>query len=120
MKKSPYWLALALGLLGPAFFLIMMFWSFNRLESRDFNFSLVTYLPTALGGLFLVWLLNRAASQKARRATWLGFLLTLPIGLLGAAGTLYFNGEPRVVILYGAVPLVIGAGLGFLIGKMLK
>ncbi|TAK11107.1 MAG: hypothetical protein EPO32_13350 [Anaerolineae bacterium] len=118
MKKTSYWLALPLGLLGPAFYLVTFYLRFNRLEGQQFNESLKTFLPALLGGLFLVWLLNRAAIVKARRATWLGFLVALPFGLLGAAmgGLLGIIG----IILFGAVPLVIGAGLGFLVGKMLK
>jgi hypothetical protein len=118
MKKTPYWVALALGLLGPAGYLITFTMRFNRLEGQQFRESLQTFLPIALGGLFLVWLLNRAANARTRRLAWAGFLLLLPFGLFGAfiGGMLGILG----VILYGGIPLVIGAALGYGLGRLLS
>ncbi len=114
--KTPYWLALALGLLGPLFYLITFGARFGRLETQQITESLYTYLPVALGSLALVWLLNKAASQKARRLVWLGYLLALPVGMFGSTvgGMLGFLG----VVLFGAIPLLVGAGLGYALGRL--
>ncbi len=116
--KTPYWLALTLGLLGPLFYIITFAARFGRLETLQITESLTTYLPVALGSVALVWLLNKAASQKARRFVWLGYLLALPVGLYGSAigGMLGFLG----VILFGAIPLLVGAGLGYGLGRLIK
>ncbi|MBI3159713.1 MAG: hypothetical protein HYZ26_08970 [Chloroflexi bacterium] len=118
MKKTPYWIAAALGLLGPAFYLVTYTMRFNRPEGQQYRESIDTFLPVALGGLFLVWLLNRAASRKVRRLTWAGFLLLLPFGLFGSTigGMLGIIG----VILFGAIPLVVGAALGYGLGNLLS
>lgn len=116
--RTPYWLALALGLLGPLFYLITFATRFGRLEMLQITESLYTYLPVALGSLALVWLLNKAASQKARRFVWLGYLVALPLGLFGAAagGMLGILG----IVLFGALPLAVGAALGFGLGRLFK
>lgn len=118
MKKTSYWLGLALGVLGPLFYIGTFYFRFGRLGSQQLNESLVTALPVALGGLLLVWLLNRAPDARTHRTTWLGFLVALPFGLFGSiiGGMLGVVGN----ILYGLLPLAMGAGVGYLTGKMLK
>ncbi len=91
-------------------------------------------LVGVLSGLVLVSLLRRAESRWGRAVVVVGYLLAAPLGYVfgivgpltleafGSAwqpdGVVYFLAFPLAIGLYGALPPICGAVVGWLIGRI--
>ena len=76
------------------------------------------FLPMGLlSAITLVVLMSVAPSRASRLGSMVGYLLAAPVAFLGSlVGGLVF--EPWLAaIVYGALPLMIGAAVGFLAGR---
>jgi len=87
-----------------------------------------------LSGLVLISLLRRVESRLGRAFVVVGYLLAAPLGyVFGILGPLtleafgstqtqdsavYFLAFPLAIGLYGSLPLICGAGIGWLIGRV--
>src|SRR5688572_19541171 len=114
-KISPYW-ALLVGLLDVAGQVLTFYVRFGRLNTDAFILDyLLIFLAGALGGLILIFFLNRQSSSDARFIVLVAFLLASPIALfLMIAGGLL--GIPGLLIL-PQIPWALFAWIGSFVGK---
>ena len=103
MKKTQLYWALFVGLLSVVAQMATFYLRFGKWnESATTLDYLLFFFAGTLGGLILVYFLNRQNSKTARAATLLAFLLASPIamvmmlggGLLGPIGVLIFPQIP--------------------------
>jgi hypothetical protein len=110
-----------------AFILLTLAWPAGQLAIFWLRFGHISnqiqeswvFLPMgALGAMALLFFLQKATDRRQKISTSLGYLLAVPIALIGSllSGLLL---PPLVgAIIFGAGPLVIGAGLGYLAGRL--
>jgi hypothetical protein len=103
MKKVSFYWALLVGLLIVIAQVITFYLRFGRWNTNAFFLDyLLIFLAGALGGLILIYFLNRQPSSDARFIVLIAFLLASPIalfmmiagGLLGIPGILIFPQIP--------------------------
>lgn len=81
----------------------------------------IVFLPVGiLSSLLLFFFLRKSISQKQRKFVIGGYVLMVPIAFIGSLmGGLIF--QPIVgATLYGLIPLAIGMGAGYFLGKLIK
>jgi hypothetical protein len=114
-----YWLwIVGLTLLFPIVFLITFVVRFDSpLDARNYSESLIVLGGGLVASLVLFFFIHKAGNRTQRIGTIVGFVLILPLAMFGS----FIGGMlgPIGVILYAAIPVLIGAGLGFWIGGML-
>jgi hypothetical protein len=101
-KVSLYW-ALLVGLLSPAAQALEYYFRFDRwnIEATTTEYFLF-FLAGTLGGVILIYFMNRQASTKRRwvvliaflLASWIALIMMIAGGLLGPLGVLLFPQIP--------------------------
>ena len=118
MKKNQIFGALLVGLLSFVSQIAAFYMRFGKWNASSTMLDYILFfLAGTLGGLILVYFLNRQNSKTARSVTLLAFLLASPIalimmisgGLLGSVG----------VLIFPQIPWALFAWLGGLVGNFL-
>lgn len=116
MKKiSLYW-SLMIGLLTIAYQVVTFYVRFNRWNTDAFFFDYILFfLAGTLGGLILIYFLNKQTSAAKRWVVLIAFLLATPIAMISAlgGGLLGWFG----VILFPQIPWALMGWIGSLVGK---
>ncbi|MFO0702810.1 MAG: hypothetical protein U0514_03005 [Candidatus Andersenbacteria bacterium] len=140
-KHRPrYWWLIAFVLLWPVTLAIVSMLRFGGLPSLQ-QLDVWNLVSGAVGfgllGLLSGWLVLKLARARDARAvrigTLLGYLLAAPVGFVGGLiGPLFFEVQypgsisravtylllfPLGVAVFGTIPLVAGAGIGFALGS---
>lgn len=120
MDKKPSFLwALAIAVAFPILQALIFFLRFQSINTESqFTDYLFFFLAGLLIGLGLVYFLRRSESTSASRGTWIGFLIGVPLaligmlfgGLMGAFGIVFLSVSPNLFTI--AVGYFIGRGLG--------
>ena len=119
MKKTQIFGALLVGLLSVIAQIAVFFVRFGKWNVSSSVLDYILFFAAGtLGGLILIYLLNRQKSKTAWSATLLAFLLASPIalimmiggGLLGSIG----------VLILPLIPWALFAWLGGLVGNFLE
>lgn len=119
MKKVPLYWAFIVGCFVVAAQVITFYVRFGRWNTEaDLTDYLFFFLAGALGGLILIFFLNRQSSTARRWVVLVAFLLASPIalfmmlggGLLGPLGTLIF---PQI-------PWALFSWIGSLVGRIVS
>ncbi len=111
------WLWLApVALVWPALHLAVFALRFGRLPLGGPLEGLVFLPMGAVSGLVLLVLLQVSRSRRQAALTVAGYALAAPLAFLGSLlGGLALNPLPGTIIM-GALPLVLGAATGYLLG----
>lgn len=115
---SSYWAPL-IGLLTIANQVATFYMRFGRMNmGASFVDYLLFFIAGTLGGLILIYFLNRQTSSGKRWAVLIGFLLATPIAMFLVLGGGLFG--PLGVILLPQIPWALMALIGSLVGRLLK
>ena len=119
INRIPFQWALLVGLLMVAGQVVTFYVRFGRWNTDAFIVDYVLiFLAGALGGLILIYFLNRQSSSDARFIVLIAFLLASPIALfLMIAGGLF--GVLGILIL-PQIPWALFAGIGSFVGRRLS
>ena len=118
MKKTRFFWALLAGLLSVVAQIAVFYVRFGKWNPYSTALDYILFFVAGtLGGLILIYFLNRQNSKTAWSVTLLAFLLASPIalvmmiggGLLGSIG----------VLVYPQIPWTLFAWLGGLVGNFL-
>lgn len=116
MNRSSWWF-LPLALVWPVAHSVVFALRFGRFSAEQVLESAV-FLPMGiLSALVVVLLLGSARNGPQRAGTWAGYLVAAPIAFIGSlGGGLVF---PPVIgaLVFGALPLIAGAWIGFSVGS---
>ena len=119
MKKiSPYWSAVA-GLLTVAAQVLTFYARFDRWNAdSSFMDYLSFFIAGTLGGLILIYFLNKQDTTAKRWGVLAAFLLVTPVAMIFmlAGGLL----GPFGVILFPQIPWALMTWIGSLVGKLVK
>lgn len=119
VKRIPFQWALLVGLLTVAAQVLTFYVRFGRWNTDAFIVDyLLIFLAGALGGLILIYFLNRQSSLDARFIVVIAFLLASPIalfmmiggGLLGILG----------ILILPQIPWVLFTWIGSFVGQRLS
>ena len=119
MKTVSYYWAMLVGLLTIVAQVVTFYLRFGRWNTDAFIVDyLIIFLAGALGGLILIYFLNRQSSSDARWIVLIAFLLASPLalfmmiggGLLGLLG----------ILTLPQIPWALSTWLGSLIGKRIS
>ena len=116
MPRSYLWL-IPLSLVWPVLHLLVFAYRFGRVDQAILIESWLFLLMGLVSGIVLLFLLEKATSRTQKISILVGYLLLTPIGFVGSllSGLMF---PPAIgVILYGALPLSIGAALGYAAGR---
>ena len=115
MKTIPLYRALLVGLLVLLAQVISFYILFGRWNTNAFFVDyLLIFLAGSLGGLILIYFLNRQPSADARFIVLIAFLLASPLALIAMIGGGLF-GLLGILIL-PQIPWALFAWLGSLVG----
>ena len=112
---SSYW-ALVVGLLVVAAQVITFYVRFGRWNTNAFFLDyLLMFLAGTLGGLILIYFLNRQPSSDARWIVTIAFLLASPLALIMmlAGGLIGIVG----ILIFPQIPWALFSWIGSLIAK---
>ena len=119
MKKiSPYW-ALLMGLLTIVYQIVMFYLRFNRWNTDSSVVDyLLFFLAGTLGGLILIYFLNRQTSKTKRFIVGLSFVMSTPVAMifLLGGGMLGWIG----ILLLPQIPWTLMTWIGSLVGRIVK
>ena len=119
VKKIPLQWALLVGLLAVAAQVLTFYVRFGRWNTDAFIVDyLFIFLAGALGGLILIYFLNRQSSLDARFIVVIAFLLASPLALFMMIGG-GLLGLPGILIL-PQIPWALFAWIGSFVGKRLS
>jgi hypothetical protein len=119
VKRIPFQWALLVGLLTVAAQMLTFYVRFGRWNTDAFIVDyLLIFLAGALGGLILIYFLNRQSSLDARFIVVIAFLLASPIalflmiggGLLGILG----------ILILPQIPWALFTWIGSFVGQRLS
>jgi hypothetical protein len=116
MKKVSWYWALLVGLLVVAAQVITFYIRFGRWNTNAFIVDyLLIFLAGALGGLILIYFLNRQPSSDARFIVTIAFLLATPLALIMmiAGGLLGIPG----ILIFPQIPWALFSWIGSLVAK---
>ena len=117
-KVSLYW-ALLVGLLSPAAQALEYYFRFDRWNTDATTAEyFLFFLAGALGGVILIFFMNRQASTKRRwvvliaflLASWIALIMMIAGGLLGPLG----------VLLFPQIPWALFTWIGSLVVKLVS
>jgi hypothetical protein len=119
MKKVPLYWALIVGLFAIA---AQVVWFFFRFGRWNIDASLTEYLlfllAGTIGGVILIYFLNRQASIVQRWIVLVAFLLAFPVAVfVMLLGGLF---GPLGIILFPQIPLALLTWIGSLLGKIVS
>jgi hypothetical protein len=109
---------IVLTLAWPVIQLAIFYFRFGRLSEAQIGESWVFLPMGALGAFSLLYFLNRASTRRQKIAVSLGFLLMAPVALIGSIGGGLILPPVIGTLVFGLVPLLIGMGLGYLVGRL--
>lgn len=115
--KSIYLWSIPIALLFPVAQIVLFYARFGRWPTEGYADLFSFFTVGLLGALFFLYLLTKSSSRPQQIGTIAGFVLLSPIGLIGSLGGGIVLGPFVGTVVFGTIPLVIGAGFGFLIGK---
>lgn len=119
-KKPSYLWLIPLSFSIPALQIVLGILRFAWIPLRHLATSLV-FVPTGLlAGFVLITLMRQAGNEKHRKSTLLGFLFALPVAIYMTliAGLIV---HPLIgTALLGPIPLIIGATIGYMVGRKHK
>ena len=116
-KVSLYW-ALLVGLLSPVAQALEYYFRFDRWNTdATITEYLLFFLAGALGGVILIFFMNRQASTRRRwvvliaflLASWIALIMMIAGGLLGPIG----------VLLFPQIPWALFTWIGSLVAKFI-
>jgi hypothetical protein len=119
MKKVSLFWAFVVGLLVVAAQVITFYIRFGRWNTNAFIVDyLLIFLAGTLGGLILIYFLNRQPSSDARFIVTIAFLLASPLalimmltgGLIGIVG----------ILIFPQIPWALFTWIGSLVGKRIS
>ena len=118
MNKIPLTWSLPIGVSAVLAQMLFYFIRFKELNSQaTFEEYILFFVSGLLGGLILLFFLNRQTSLTGRRTVWIGFLLAAPLALiLMLAGGLL---GPLGVLIIPQIPWALFAWIASLIGHWL-
>ena len=92
---------------------------FGRLPPPDRIADSLVFFPMGLlSAAVLCFLMHRATSRQRKLSTLVGYLGVSPCALVGSLLSGLMYPQPWGTLLYGAIPLVLGAIGGYLVGKV--
>ena len=119
MKKiSLYW-SLLVGLFVVVYQVVMFYVRFNRMNADATILDYILFFAAGtVGGLLLIYFLNRQTSNAKRWVVLIAFLLATPVAMIFilGGGMLGWIG----VILFPQIPWALITWIGSLIGKLVK
>ena len=119
LKRIPFQWAFLVGLLTVAAQVLTFYLRFGRWNTDAFIVDyLFIFLAGALGGLILIYFLNRQSSLDARFIVVIAFLLASPLALFMMIGG-GLLGLPGILIL-PQIPWALFAWIGSFVGKRLS
>lgn len=119
VKKIPFQWALLVGLLAAVAQVLTFYLRFGRWNTDAFIVDyLFIFLAGALGGLILIYFLNRQSSLDARFIVMIAFLLASPLALFMMIGG-GLLGLPGILIL-PQIPWALFTWIGSFVGKRLS
>jgi hypothetical protein len=115
MNRTYLW-SLPIGLAWPIAKSLIFFYRFEELPVQLLQSSLI-FLPMGLvSALVLLFLVRRAENISRKAGTIFGYLLASPFALIASM----FSGlllSPLIgPLIYGAIPLLLGSLVGYIIG----
>ena len=118
VKRIPFQWSLLVGLLTVAAQMVTFYLRFDRWNTDAFIVDyLLIFLAGALGGLILIYFLNRQPSLDARFVVVIAFLLASPIALFMMIGG-GLLGIPGILIL-PQIPWAFFTWIGSFVGRRL-
>ena len=119
MKKVPLYWALVVALFAIA---AQVVWFFFRFGHWNIDASVTDYLlfllAGTIGGVILIYFLNRQASILQRWIVIVAFLLAFPVAVfVMLLGGLF---GPLGIILFPQIPLALLTWIGSLLGKIIS
>jgi len=118
MKKTQIFGALLVGLLSVVAQIAVFYVRFGTWNAYSTVLDYILFFGAGtLGGLILIYFLNRQNSKTARLVTLLAFLLASPIALVMMAGGGLLGSVG--VLVYPQIPWTLFAWLGGLVGNFL-
>jgi peptidoglycan/LPS O-acetylase OafA/YrhL len=118
VKKTHIFVALLVGLLSVVAQIAVFYVRFGKWNANSTVLDYILFFVAGmLGGLILVYFLNRQNSKTAWSAALIAFLLASPIALVMMAGGGLLG--PFGVLVYPQIPWTLFAWLGGLVGNLL-
>ena len=118
-KKLSFAWALVVGGAFPILQVLIFFLRFQNINTElQFADYLFFFIAGSLIGLGLVYFLRRSHSSSASRGTWVGFIIGVPLaligmlfgGLMGAFGIVFLSVSPSIFTM--AVGYFVGRAMG--------
>ncbi|HKJ38614.1 MAG TPA: hypothetical protein VJ972_07545 [Anaerolineales bacterium] len=119
MKKISVYLSLLMGLFTVAFQIITFYARFGRMNpDSTFVDYILFFIAGTVGGLILIYFLNKQTSNAKRWVVLIAFLLATPVAMIFilGGGLLGWIG----VILFPQIPWALFTWIGSLVGKLMK
>ena len=116
MNKISFYWSLLVGLLTVVYQVVNFYLRFGRMNT-DATFTDYTlfFLAGTLGGVILIYFLNKQSSLAKRWVVLITFLLATPVAMIFILGGGLLG--PIGVILFPQIPWALMAWLGSLVGK---
>lgn len=118
-KKPSFVWALAIGILFPVLQVVIFFLRFQNINpDAGLTDYLYFFIAGLLIGLILIYFLRRSESSAAYRGTIIGFVIGIPLALLG----MLFGGllGAFIAILFSVSPNIFTIAVGYFIGRALN
>lgn len=115
-KKPSFTWALVVGAAFPILQVLIFILRLQNINSESqFSDYLFFLVAGSLIGLGFIYFLRRSDSHSASRGTWIGFIIGIPLaligmllgGLMGAFGIIFLSVSPAIFVM----------GIGYFIGK---
>lgn len=115
---SKYWSVLV-GIIAVAAQVLTFYARFGRWNTdTSITDYLLFFFAGLLGGLILIYFLNRQTSNAKRWAVLIAFLLASPIAMIMMVGGGLLG--PVGVLIFPQIPWALFAWIGSLVGKLFK
>ena len=119
MSRSYLW-SLPIALAWPVVKTLIFFYRFEELPFQILKSSLI-FLPVGLiSAVALIYMLERAGSINRKVSTVFGYLLASPFALIASMFSGFLLPSLISPLFYGALPLVLGAAVGYIIGGLMN